>query len=176
LDDVKLMESPGRKKRRDEAFKAQQKQASQMKKRAKLKDGKVNVGCVVQIGISNYDKTKLDAPNLTCVVVEFTKSGKFRLACKVGVIKTLYGMNRISVMKTGTKELLGIEDAFKEWKGMSTILEREAASRTSNIGGQGFIKCSCKGKCNTKSCSCKKHGRICISHCHKENNYCTNHD
>jgi len=25
--------------------------------------------CVVQIGISNYDKTKLDAPNLTCVVV-----------------------------------------------------------------------------------------------------------
>jgi len=33
LDDVELMESPGRKKRRDEAFKAQQKQASQMKKR-----------------------------------------------------------------------------------------------------------------------------------------------
>jgi len=31
LDDVELMESPGRKKRRDEAFKAQQKQASQMK-------------------------------------------------------------------------------------------------------------------------------------------------
>jgi len=48
----------------------QQKQASKLEKRAKLKDGEVNVGCVVQIIISNYDKTKLDAPNLTCVVVE----------------------------------------------------------------------------------------------------------
>ena len=58
-------------------------------------------------------------------------------------------------MKTGTKELLGLEDAFKEWKGMSKIPEKEAARRTSNIGGKGFIKCSCKGKCNTNSCSCK---------------------
>ena len=68
-----------------------------------------------------------------------TKSGKFRLACKVGVMKTLYSMNRISVVKNGTKELLGLEDAFKEWKGMSKISEREAARRTSNSGGQGFI-------------------------------------
>ena len=65
----------------------------------------------VQIGICNYDKTKLNALNLTCVVVEVTKSGKFRLACKVDVMNTLYSMNR----KTGTKELLGLEDALKEW-------------------------------------------------------------
>ena len=58
-------------------------------------------------------------------------------------------------MKTGTKELLGLEDAFNEWKGISKIPERGAARRTSNIGGKGFIKCSCKGKCNTKSYSCK---------------------
>ena len=67
-----------------------------MKKRAKQKDGEVNVGFVVQIGISNYDKIKLNAPNLTCVVVEVTKSGKFRLAYEFGVMKILYGMNRIS--------------------------------------------------------------------------------
>jgi len=99
-----------------------------MKKRAKLKDGEVNVGCVVQIGIRNYDKTKLDTSNLICFVVEVTKSGKFRLVCNIGVMKTLYGMNRIFVVKTGTKELLGLEDVFKEWKGMSTISEREAAN------------------------------------------------
>ena len=81
-----------------------------MKIRATLIDSEVNVGCVVQIGISNYDKTKLDAPHLTCVLVEVTKSGKFRLARKVGVMKTLYSMNRISVVKTGVKELLGLED------------------------------------------------------------------
>lgn len=91
-------------------------------------------------------------------------------------MKTLYSMNRISVVKTGTKELLGLEDAFKEWKGMSTISEREAARRTSKIGGQGFIECSCVGKCNTNFCSCKKHGRSCTSHCHKRNNNCTYHD
>jgi len=91
-------------------------------------------------------------------------------------MNTLYSMNRISVVKTGTKELLGLEDAFKEWKGMSKISEREAARKTSKVGGQGFIECSCKGKCNTNSCSCKKAGRICNSHCHKGNNNCTNHD
>jgi len=123
-----------------------------------------------------YDNISTYAPNLTCVVVEVTKSGKYRLACKVGVMITLYGMNRISVVKTGTKELLGLEDAFKEWKGMSTISEREAARRTSKIGGQGFIECSCVGKCNTNFCSCKKHGRSCTSHCHKRNNNCTYHD
>jgi len=31
-------------------------------------------------------------------------------------MKTLYGMNRISVVKTGTKELLGLEDALKNGK------------------------------------------------------------
>jgi len=45
------------------------------KNRAKLKDGEIDVGCVVQISISNYDKTKLDTRNLTCVSVEVTKSG-----------------------------------------------------------------------------------------------------
>ena len=63
----------------------------------------------------------------------------FRLACKIGVMKTLNGMNRISVVKTGTKEVLGLEDAFKEWKGMSTISEREAARRTSKIGGKDLL-------------------------------------
>ena len=53
-----------------------------MKNRAKLKDGEVDVGCVVQISISNCDKTKQDARTLSCVVVKVTKSGKFRLACK----------------------------------------------------------------------------------------------
>ena len=65
-------------------------------------------------------------------------------------------MNRLSVVKTGTKEILGLADAFKEWKDMNKISKREAARRTSKIDGQGFIKCSCKGKCNTYSCSCKK--------------------
>ena len=57
------------------------------KLRNNLKDGEVNVGCVVQIGISNYGKTKLDASNFTCVVVEVTYNAKIRLACKVGVMK-----------------------------------------------------------------------------------------
>ena len=149
-----------------------------MKKRAKLKDGEVNVGCVVQISISNYDRTKLDAPNLSCVVVEVTKSRKFRLACKVGAMKTLCSMNRVSVIKTGTKELLGLEDAFKKRKGMSKISEREAAGRTSNIVGKGFIKCSCSAKVNATPTPVpvKKHGRIYNSHCHKGKNNYTNHD
>ena len=79
-------------------------------------------------------------------------------------------------MKTDTKEILVLEDAFKEWKDMNKISKREAARRTSKIDGQGFIQCSCKGKRNTYSYSCKKHGRICNSHCHKGNNNYINHN
>ena len=46
----------------------------------------------------------------------------------------------------------------------TTISVREAASNQFFSGGQGFLKCSCKSKCNR--CNSKKNGRLCNSRCH----------
>ena len=61
LDDVELMEIPGRKKRRDEAFKAQQKKTSQMKKLGKIRG----------IGGSNLSLfSEQDAVKLICKIMD----------------------------------------------------------------------------------------------------------
>jgi uncharacterized protein Veg len=147
-----------------------------MKKRAKKIDGNVEVGNIVQIGLSDVDSTKVDSKNLTLVVVEITEKGRYRLAAKNGVLKNVYPRHVISLVKNATKELMGLEDAYNGWRGMSKITEREVARANSIVEGQGMVKCSCKGNCNSNSCKCRKAGRICNSRCHKGSRNCTNHD
>jgi hypothetical protein len=48
------------------------------------------------------------------------------------------------------------EDAFNDWKGLSKVTEEEAAHFILSVGGQGILKCNCKGECMTNSCACKK--------------------
>ena len=42
--------------------------------------------------------------------------------------------------------------------------------------GQGFVRCSCKLKCDSMRCKCRSEKRICNSACHKNNSSCVNHD
>ena len=87
--------SPERSKLRKQSFKHLQKQAQQMIKRAHLKGGSINVGDVVQIGVSAVDLAKTDCKNLTLMAVEertFKKNPPlYRLANKLFQLKTLYG-------------------------------------------------------------------------------------
>jgi hypothetical protein len=174
--DEEIMESPRRKRMRGKAFESQQKQAEGMKKRARKVDGKVKEGNIVQIGLSTVDSMKVDSKNLTLVVVEITEKGMYRLAAKNGVLKNVYPRHVISLVKNATKELMGLEDAYNGWRGMSKITEREVARATSIVEGQGMMKCSCKGNCSSNSCKCRKAGRICNSRCHRGSSTCTNHD
>jgi hypothetical protein len=146
-----------------------------MKKTAARNSGTVKIRSVVHIGISEFDNTKVDPPNLTCVVVDQCANGTFRLACKRGVLNTTYTTNRMTLLHCDMG-LMGLENVYQQWAGMEKISKREAARALSIIGGQGFVKCTCKGKCLTNSCTCKRLGRICNSRCHKGNNNCCNHD
>jgi hypothetical protein len=130
--DEEIMESPRRKQMRGKAFESQQKQAEGMKKRARKVDGKVKEGNIVQIGLSTVDSMKVDSKNLMLVVVEITEKGMYRLAAKNGVLKNVYPRHVISLVKNATKELMGLEDAYNGWQGMSKITEREVARATSS--------------------------------------------
>ena len=53
---------------------------------------------------------------------------------------------------------------------------REAIKALSVGHGQGYVKCSCTGKCATNKCSCKKAGIACSSKCHGKQFECANNE
>lgn len=101
---------------------------------------------------------------------------KYRLACEKGQLKNLYARRYIQPIPNATPVLMGLQEAYTSWQGLSKITEREAARSTSIVGGQGMIKCDCLTKCTTKRCKCKKANRYCTSRCHKGNQKCCNYD
>jgi hypothetical protein len=56
-------------------------------------------------------------------VVEVMKGGQLRLAVAAGVLKDTFHCGSITVLKPPSNDrvLLGLEDAFNEWQGMSRI-------------------------------------------------------
>ncbi|CAF1560471.1 unnamed protein product, partial [Rotaria sordida] len=43
---------------------------------------------------------------------------------------------------------------------------REIVKLQNITGGQGLLKCFCKGQCTTKRCKCKQSNVLCNSRCH----------
>ena len=43
---------------------------------------------------------------------------------------------------------------------------KEIARLQSVAGGQGLLKCDCKGGCKTNRCKCKQANMLCNSRCH----------
>ena len=110
--------TPKRQKLRDGAYAHLQKQAQEMRQRAKAKHGVVDVGTVVQVALADVDRGKLDDPNLTVVVVECVMTGtvqkevKYRLAWLAGKIKTLYTRSYIKPLKT-TPLAMGLQKVLE---------------------------------------------------------------
>ena len=48
------------------------------------------------------------------------------------------------------------------------VYVREIVKQLSLGHGQGYLKCSCRGKCRNR-CSCKAAGLACSSKCHEKN-------
>jgi hypothetical protein len=168
-----LMESPRRKSLRNAAFQSLSLQGRQMKRKA-LSDHQLSfaVGSIVQVPLHDVDTTKADGKNLTLVVVEVVQPkdkscAKYRLACKAGVLDTLYHPSYMTSVASNIK-VLGLESVLDEWTGLPRIKEKRAAASVSMVGGQGkHLGCGCKaGTCRTARCSCFKAGLLCTSKCH----------
>ena len=175
--------SPNRKRAREKAAGRQELQARRMQARTAAKEGQVAVGTVVHIAVDDVDRAKVDDHNLTLVVVELAEKGidqkeiKYRLAGKAGVLKTLYTRSYIKPLPNATPTLMGLQSTLDGWRELEQDVSiRTLAKSTSQVGGQGVVQCSCKGKCDKNTCSCFKANRKCTSRCHNKNNKCTNQD
>ncbi len=136
--------------------------------------GKVfEVGEVVLMPLHNFDKAKVDAQNLTGVIVKIDINRMLaQVVVKTGLLKQWYSYHKLTciVGKGDNIELLGLQEAYLGWATMKVISEREASRNESLVGSQGMedVTC-CKMACNSNCCSCFKAGRICTSACHCNN-------
>ena len=176
--------TPRRKESRKRAHEKLQKAATLVKKKLidSVGDDKIcKVGEIVHVPLKDVDKTKVDAGNLTGVIVKVDNNRSMaRVAVKSGLLKNWYVYHRLGQVRGhgNNVKLNGLEDVLANWQTMKEITEREAARNESMVGGQGKgdVTCNCKGACNSNQCSCRKAGRICQSACHRNNFKCCNHD
>jgi hypothetical protein len=61
-------------------------------------------------------------------------------------------------------DLKAVQDA---WRDAPIISEKAAIEARRMPGVYALTRCTCKGKCDTKSCSCFRNGRSCTYRCHK---------
>ena len=113
-----------------------------IKKRAQTRmQTQFDVGTIVQIPLHDVDTTKADGKTWTLIVVDIVqKKGNtcamYHLACKAGVLDTLYHpSNMTSIAANST--LLGLDVVLDEWMGLPRIKERKVAASVSMVSGQG---------------------------------------
>ncbi len=123
----------------------------------------LKLGDVVLVPLSDVDCTKVDEKTLAGVIVTINKD---KSTCKVAVQQGLlyrahaFHALRVVTIALNNRKVMDLEDAYLQWHGLPKITERDAACFVLSVGGQGMIKCNCKGDCSTNSCACKKAGRI----------------
>jgi hypothetical protein len=179
LDGLDHDVTPGRRATREKAALMMNKSARKVLKRMKSRTATLSIGDVVQVPLVQQDRAKVDAQNLTGVVVRVNDTyGMCQVAVKTGVLRPWYVYHKLRAIpgEGNNKVLMGLEEAFINWKSLPVIAPRTASVDASIVGGQGIFQCKCKGKCNTNSCACYKNGRICTSACHRNSKCCENHD
>ncbi len=110
----------------------------------KLPTSSLKLGDIILVPLDDVDCTKVDGKNIVGVIVLINKN---KSTCKVAVKQGLlhcanvYHSLRLVPKALNICEVMDLEDAFKDWKGLPKITEREAACFVSSVGGQGMIKC-----------------------------------
>ncbi len=127
--------------------------------------------------LADVDKAKVDAQNLTGVIVKIDINRMLaRVVVKSGLLKQWYSYHKLTCVlgKGNNIELLGLQEAYLGWGLMKVIFEWEASRNESLVvsQGKGDVTCNCKLACNSNCCSCFRAGRICISACHRNNAKC----
>ena len=177
--------SPHRACLRRAAFTAVKCQEIRMQKRVAQAQGKLvlEVGDMVRVGVTDVERGRTDPSSMVLVIVEvvaFTSEEvcwKYRVACPRGVMNALYARPYLIPTRSALDPTqLGFTNTLAHWKSMPVIGERKAVCFASATGGQGLLRCSCKGSCLVGRCACRKAGRVCNSRCHKRSCRCENHD
>jgi hypothetical protein len=174
-------DTPDRGLKRQRAAEALMKQGEKMKRfSTSTSPGEtaspLSVGSVVLLKPDRVDRGQVDPLRFPAIVVEITEHGLFRLYAPGGVLQSCYGRHDLYHEQNKTPASYGAHLInYSGWKTAETITEKSAVTNYSPAGGQGFVKCSCKGNCQTGKCQCKKRGVLCNSRCHRSNlEACTN--
>ncbi|KAE9529177.1 hypothetical protein AGLY_011973 [Aphis glycines] len=122
-------------------------QAVKMKTWSDKKLKPAEVGATVRVPVPDVDKGRGDARNILAVVIEVTDDGYYQLGTKEGLLKSLYSRSQFTICQ---KNLIAIEEVPRE----NTFALRTIATQQSTGTGQGFIKCTCKTKYQSKKCLC----------------------
>ena len=155
--------------RREIARNSQESQAAKMLERSNKRFKPAEEGDNVNVPIPEVDRGRLDPANFTAVVMDHNEeTGLCTLGTTVGTLDTQFSRNQFELLPQKFVSTADVPENV-------TVGVREAARLHSNTGGQGFFKCSCQTKCETKKCKCRKDGVRCNSRCHK-NRSCRNHD
>ena len=168
--------SPRRAVLRRKAAKAMAGQAHRMQTRARKAQnvtGDLEPGMICKIDIKELDRLNADAATITVVVVEKTRGGLYRLACEHGVLKRCLYRSYIEILPGATRELVGLEEMYENWKKTRRITIREAA-RAKAVAVNARLRCNCQGSCTTSRCRCLKAGLKCKSSCHRGSDKCKN--
>ena len=135
------------------------KQSKRMLGKSKKFLPEVAVGDLVLLRVPDVDRGPTDAANLLCMIKTIKHDNLYELASEVGILDRLLARNDFEKID------LFISDFSHSDNSISV---RQAVKNLSISGGQGYIKCNCKTKCDAKStrCTCKKLGIKCNSRCH----------
>ena len=179
MDDEVVEVSPVRKSLRHNATVNLQNRADKVRERALSKSptASFKAGDVCLVRLDDVDRTKVDGGNLVGVIVEINSDKSVaKVATKYGLLSRSYAYHKLQPVneKANNRITNDLEDAFENWRSIPKITEREAARFVSSVGGQGVIKCNCKGNCLANNCACKKAGRVCSSRCHRNSKCCKN--
>ena len=172
---------------RKAAFATLVKQGRRMQKQAAKKQGlegigALEIGTIVHLRLADVDRAKLDNTNATLVVLDVTAKQNYTVGNQAGIYKEKVSRVHLTPLSHATPAIAGLEELLADYQDESrrasipTLGIRKIAAATSAAGGQGMVKCHCRGACDTKRCSCFKAGRQCNSRCHPKNRCCTNHD
>ena len=107
--------------------------------------------------IPEFDQRRGDHSNLLAAVLS-ENDEMYKLGTKHGKLEGSYSRNQFHLCDEKFLKAECVPD--------QEISLRAAANLESIGTGQGFFKCTCKGKCNTNKCKCKRKGKQCNSKCH----------
>ena len=161
---------------RNEALKNLVKQARKMQHLASKQSTHdiIPVGTVVRIAAPDVDRARGDPTSIVAIIVETNRKGMYRLATKHGVITPMFFRASIDAVPNSCAGNHNMESVLQNWNTLPKISVPTAVRRQSLFGGQGFLRCNCKGNCTGSRCKCKKAGKLCGSRCHKKSLTCSN--
>ncbi|KAE9536197.1 hypothetical protein AGLY_007420 [Aphis glycines] len=143
--------------KRNESVQNLEKQANKMKSLSERRFCEGNIGDSVKIKIPDVDRARSDLRSILAVIISM-EDGNYKLGTTKGKLQHYYSRNQFTICKEKFVSVDEVPDI--------QLSLREAARLFSNLGGQGYDRCTCVQKCETRRCKCKAAGILCNSKCH----------